>query len=80
MGTSRPRLTDDEYRRLSPIEQLGVLLDEAGLTIEFGLRQQGHVPTVERMLSEGKTWEEIGCAIGWCPKAAQDWYERFEKG
>lgn len=63
---------------MSAWNELGRLLDEAGLQIKFGLRQQGHVPTVERMLAEGATWEAIGKAIGWCPVAAKNWYERFE--
>lgn len=44
------------------------------LPILVGLRQQGHLPTVERMLSEGRSWEEIGKAIGWDGGAAQRWY------
>ena len=44
----------------------------------FGLKAQGHIPTVERMLAEGETWAEIGKAIGWCPKTAErhyGWYK-----
>jgi len=44
----------------------------------FGLKAQGHIPTIERMLSEGKDWEAIGKAIGWCPKTAQEHYERYK--
>lgn len=58
--------------------ELGKLLDEAGATVKFGLRQQGHVPTVERMLRERKTWAEIGEAIGWDGNTAAEWYYRFE--
>lgn len=43
--------------------------------IQFGLRQQGHMPTIARMLAEGATWEAIGKAIGWTPDAAREWYE-----
>lgn len=42
----------------------------------FGLRQQGHLPTVERMLSERASWQEIGREIGWDPATAREWYER----
>ena len=42
----------------------------------IGLRQQGKFDTVTKMLAEGKTWKEIGKAIGWCPVAAEKWYER----
>ena len=48
----------------------------ANAKIAFGLRQQGHLPTVERMLADGKSWEEIGKAIGWCPITAKEFYER----
>lgn len=41
---------------------------------QFGLKAQGHVPTIETMLSEGKTWKEIGKKIGWCPKTAQKYW------
>ena len=40
----------------------------------FGLRAQGHLPTVERMLAEGATWGEIGREIGWCPVTAERFY------
>ena len=43
----------------------------------FGLVAQGHIPTIEKMLSEQKTWEEIGKKINWCPKTAQEYYERY---
>jgi hypothetical protein len=61
------------------VRRLAALLEEVGATPKFGLRQQGHVPTVERMLAAGATWPEIGRAIGWSAKAAQEWYERFER-
>jgi hypothetical protein len=55
--------------------QLGTLLQEAGATLRVGLRQQGHLPTVERMRAEGASWAEIGKAIGWSGDAAEKWYE-----
>lgn len=42
-----------------------------GVTIRFGLRQQGHLPTVKRMLAEGASWGDIGRAIGWDPQTAE---------
>ena len=48
----------------------------ANAEFRFGLRAQGHIPTVERMLSEGKSWKEIGEAIGWCASTAREYYER----
>lgn len=44
--------------------------------VVFGLVNQGHVPTIERLLAEGKNWDEIGSAIGWCPSTAREHYER----
>ena len=35
--------------------------------------------TIERMLADGHSWNEIGEAIGWCPETAKEWYDRFEK-
>lgn len=56
------------------IKDLCDLLGGAGATIQFGLRQQGKFDTVTDMIADGASWEEIGRAIGWCPKAARrDW-------
>ena len=54
-------------------------LDEAlgNARIVFGLVNQGHIPTIEKLLSEGKQWSEIGKAIGWCPTTAKEHYERY---
>lgn len=41
----------------------------------FGLRAQGHIPTVEAMLRDGCTWTEIGRAIGWDGMTAKRFYE-----
>lgn len=41
----------------------------------FGLKAQGHLPTIKKMLKENKSWEEIGKEIGWCPKTAEKFYE-----
>ena len=43
----------------------------------FGLKAQGHITTIEKMLKENKTWEEIGEVIHWCPKTAKEHYERY---
>lgn len=47
--------------------------------ILFGLKAQGHIPTIERMLKEGATWKEIGKKIGWCPETAKEDYGRYVK-
>lgn len=57
-----------------PIRQLGEILRECGLKPVFGLVQQGHIPTIERMLSEGREWHEIGKEIGWNPNTAKMHY------
>lgn len=44
--------------------------------VAFGLKAQGHIPTIEKMLAEGRTWEEIGRTIGWCPETARRHYEK----
>ena len=54
--------------------RLGELLQEAGAELRIGLRQQGHLPTVERMRAEGASWDEIGKTIGWAGHAVERWY------
>ena len=44
--------------------------------ILFGLRAQGHLSTIEKMLAEGASWDEIGKAINWDPATAKDFYVR----
>lgn len=44
------------------------------LPVHFGLVAQGHIPTIERMLAEGRTWSEIGAVIGWMPETAEKHY------
>ena len=57
-----------------PIAELGKLLQDVGATVKFGLRAQGHLPTIERMLNEGASWHAIGRAIGWDKHAACEHY------
>ena len=45
--------------------------------VVFGLVAQGHIPTIERLIDEGKQWDEIGSAIGWCPITAREHFERY---
>lgn len=56
---------------MDPVKELGKLLDEAGVKVAFGLYQQGRLPRVFEMMVAGKSWEEIGKAIGWDPDAAR---------
>lgn len=44
----------------------------------FGLEAQGHIPTIEKMLADGKTWAEIGEAIHWDGDTAWGYYERYK--
>jgi hypothetical protein len=50
-------------------------LDEFDAPILFGLAAQGHIPIIEKMLAQGKDWNDIGKAIGWMPRAARSAYE-----
>lgn len=45
--------------------------------VVFGLVKQGHIPTIEQMLAEGKSWDEIGQAIHWMPATAREYYEAY---
>jgi len=54
--------------------ELNELLKELDVPVRIGLTQQGHMETVERMRAEGKTWEEVGEAIGWQAAAVERWY------
>lgn len=56
---------------MSNFDELVELLQEAGLTMQFGLRAQGHISTIEEMLKADATWGEIGKAIGWNPDTAE---------
>lgn len=42
--------------------------------VQVGLRQQGHMDTVIKMIRNAASWEEIGKAIGWHGPTARDWY------
>lgn len=43
----------------------------AGAKIAFGLSAQGHLATVEQMVTDGRSWEDIGAAIGWSADAVE---------
>jgi hypothetical protein len=42
--------------------------------IKFGLSVQSHIPTIRRMLNEGRPWAAIADAIGWDRETARAWY------
>jgi hypothetical protein len=61
----------------SRIDKLGEMLQEAGMTPQFGLRQQGHLPVIVKMLGEQfVTWGQIANVIGWDAKTAREYFER----
>lgn len=45
--------------------------------MKFGLEQQGHIETIESMLDQYKSREEIESAIGWAGGAANEYYIRY---
>ena len=54
----------------------------SAVKVKFGLEQQGHIPTIEKMLLEwGRSdyyiWQKIGKEIGWCPLTACSWYLEY---
>lgn len=61
------------------VPKLADVLDDARVKVCIGLEQQGHILTVEKMLAEGKTWEEIGEVIGWYGPTAEEWYGLYLK-
>jgi hypothetical protein len=69
-------MTPKPESETDPVRELCKLLDEAGATVQFGLRAQGHIPTIERMLADGRSWKSIGKEIGWDPLTAAEWYVR----
>lgn len=55
-----------------PDEEINALLNAPVL---FGLRAQGHLETIETMLRDGNSWDEIADAIGWERRTARSHYE-----
>jgi len=53
------------------------------IKVQFGLEQQGHIPTIEKMLNEFGSarseyiWQRIGQAIGWDYKTAAFYYVEY---
>lgn len=46
----------------------------------FGLRQQGHLPYIGRMLAEKKSWRWIAATIGWSPETLKRcWLEEMDE-
>jgi len=69
-------------KKLPPlIQHLAEAIDKKGLVIKFGLEQQGHIETIERILddlgSNEYSWQKIGKEIGWCPNTACYYYVSY---
>ncbi len=57
------------------------------MAIKFGLEQQGHIETIEKMATEWESlgagiqsisfWERVGIEIGWDAFTACAWYCRY---
>ena len=62
---------------MDDIEKLFAAAEKAGLKPVFGLKAQGHIPTITKMLEDGRTWEQIGKVIGWCPVSAKKSWDRI---
>lgn len=63
------------------IRKLAEGIERKGLAVKFGLEQQGCIETIERILddlgSNEHSWEKIGKEIGWCPRAACNYYVTY---
>jgi len=65
------------------IQYLADAIEKKGAKIKFGLEQQGHIQTIEKMLNEFGSakseyiWEKIGKEIGWCPRTASLYYLEY---
>jgi hypothetical protein len=63
------------------IEDLAGAIEEKGLTIKFGLEQQGHISIIEEMIArQGNnyhTWKEIAAQIAWEPLTACIHYNHY---
>lgn len=58
-----------------PVAELGEVLARLNVPIQFGLRQQGKLGKVVALRAEGKSWDEIGAAIGWHGRTVERFYK-----
>jgi hypothetical protein len=70
-------LDKDAADKLIGCDGIGVVVIDHGTAEVFVA--QGHIPTIEKMVAEGRSWDEIGNKIGWCPKTAKEHYDRYLK-
>lgn len=45
--------------------------------IVWGLKAQGHIPTIEKMLDQGSGWNDIARSIGWETETAKRHYHAY---
>jgi hypothetical protein len=76
--------TESAEKKLPPlIQKLADAIEQKGLKVQFGLEQQGHIPTIEKMLAEFGSarseyiWKKIGKAIGWEYTTAAFYYIEY---
>lgn len=62
-------MTDEQLKEVLEV------LDNA--PVVFGLEAQGHIPTIQAMRADGKSWREIGDKIGWMAGSAEEAYLRW---
>lgn len=58
-----------------PLRALGVLIEEAGLTVRLGLSPEQVRDVAVRVVAH-EDWTTIGRAIGWDPHTLREWWER----
>ncbi len=63
------------------IQYLADAIEKKGLKMSFGLEQQGHISTIEKIIDDlgcnEYAWEKIGKEIGWCPNTASHHYIKY---
>lgn len=74
------------------LKYLAKKLDEKGAKVVFGLEAQGHIPTIEAIITKWNDtpmdvqmqyskalWDEVGKTIGWCSlTAALSYFQYLE--
>lgn len=48
-----------------------------GAKVSVGLAAQGHITLIDDMLGQGRSWDEIGQAIGWDAETARQHYDKY---
>ena len=64
----------------SPAKQFVEDIVSGKIPVRVGLVQQGHIKTIETMLKNNASWEEIGKVINWDGETAKKHYELYLDG